>query len=113
MTGRSSREKGKRGEREVAGRLRDIFGECVVRGWQAAGPHSPDVDTPYFWVEVKRRRRVNIMQALRQATDERNAADDNRTPIAVCRQDREPPTVTLWWDDFLDFIEDWHKRGMA
>jgi len=109
--GRHSRQKGKRGEQEVARRLRAIFGDVVKRGWQAAGPAAPDVDAPFFWVECKRQKRVNIMQALRQASDEREKANDPRTPIAHCQQDREPGTVTMWADDWFEWVEDWKARG--
>jgi hypothetical protein len=58
--GKMSRQKGKRGEREVAARLKSIFGNDIRRGYQArSGKDEPDVTgeamPKWLHVEVKYR----------------------------------------------------------
>lgn len=71
-----SRDKGKRGEREVAGLLR-CHGFDSRRGVQyQGGPDSPDVvGLPGFHIEVKRTERLSIYPAMDQAADECKAGE--------------------------------------
>lgn len=107
--GKSQREKGKRFEREVARRFRDVLpGYDVRRGFQSRrGSDAPDVDVPKFWVEAKVGARTNPRAALAQAIE----ATDGRIPVAVCKDDRKDPVVMMRMDDFLDFVLDWWSRG--
>lgn len=54
--------------------------------------------------ELPARRQPNMRAALRQAIE---ASPDGRLPIAVVRDDRAAPTVTLLLDDFLDLVGEW------
>ena len=108
MGGRASRTKGHDFERWVARRFREVFPKWTVsRGAQFVGAVAPDVVTPLFWTECKRGKRTNPKAALAQAiTEQKNAAAwKPRTPIAVCKDDREDPTVTMLLDDFLKLVE--------
>lgn len=81
---RKSREKGKRGERELAEALRNL-GVQARRGVQfAGGPESPDVvsDFPVHW-ECKRSETFQPYQALAQASAE---APDGVTPVVAHRR---------------------------
>ena len=63
--GKSQREKGKRGERELAGRLRDHGYDCR-RGQQFCGA-SGDADVtglPGIHIECKRVERLNLQEAM-------------------------------------------------
>lgn len=108
MGGRSSRRKGHDWEREVVIRFREVFGrDQVRRGLQArSGEEVPDVDVPCFWVECKREKQTNPKAALRQAAAE---ATKGRIPIAVCKDDRREPTVTLLFEDFLEIAGEWWR----
>ena len=66
--GKSQREKGKRGERELAGRLRDHGYDCR-RGQQFCGI-SGDADViglPGIHIECKRVERLNLQEAMEQS----------------------------------------------
>lgn len=108
MSGCRSRRKGHDWEREVARRLREIFGPQVRRGLQYQdGSDAPDVIVPCFHVECKVGARPPIVQALEQA--EKNAKP-GLWPIAICKQDRQPPTVTMRFEDFLELVEGWWRE---
>lgn len=66
--GKASRDKGKRGERELAGKLRE-HGFDARRGVQYhGGPDSPDVTgLEGVHIEVKRVERLSLYDALSQA----------------------------------------------
>jgi hypothetical protein len=106
--GSLSRRKGIRWELEIAARLREIFGPSVARGFQfRAGAEVPDVDVPGMWIEAKVGRQTNPRAALRQAATA--AAGTGRIPLAICKDDREPPHVTLLLDDFVELLREWHQ----
>jgi len=106
MSGARSRRKGARFEREMVHRFREAMPDDEVeRGLQCrSGAEAPDIDCPVFWPELKRGKKPNMRAALRQAIE---AAPDGRLPIAVVRDDRAAPTVTLLLDDFLDLVGEW------
>ena len=109
MTGRSSRIKGAAWERAVVRKFRYCMPDAdIKRGLQyRTGEETPDVDMPVFWVECKAHKKVNIKAALKQAME---ATPKGRIAVAVCKDDRQPPTVTLLLDDFLDLVREWWMR---
>ena len=74
--GKASRDKGKRGEREVAELLRD-HGIPARRGVQyAGGPDAPDVvGFDGVHIEVKRAETLRLYPALEQALADRRPGD--------------------------------------
>ena len=69
--GKSQREKGKRGERELAKLLKD-HGYSCRRGQQYCGSNG-DADVvglPGIHIECKRVERLNLEDAMRQAVDD-------------------------------------------
>lgn len=103
MTGRHSRNKGKRGEREVAALLAARGFVGIKRGWQARqGNTECDVEGTRWWLEVKRGKRCNARAAYAQAC----ADTDGRVPVVVWRDDRSEWMVTLSFADFLDHATD-------
>ncbi len=106
MSGAASRRKGHGFERVVAQRLRDIFGDDVRRGMQYRdGAEAPDVVAPCFWIECKRGKRTSPAAALRQA--QQGSGSRGVWPIAICKNDNEPATVTMSLEDFLDLVREW------
>lgn len=97
--GKPSRDKGKRGEREVAKILRD-HGYNARRGVQYhGGPESPDViGLPGIHIEVKRSEICKAYDFLAQSM--LDAGDD--IPIVVHRQNGRPWIVIMPFDGFLD-----------
>lgn len=103
MSGLKSRNKGKRGEREVVLMFKRAGFMEARRGYQYRdGSEASDVIGVPWWVEVKRHKRVNIKAALKQAI----AACGEQTPIVFSRDDGDEWLVTLRADDFLDMIGD-------
>lgn len=97
--GRSSREKGKRGERdcrdELAALLGLVPGEAVRRGCQfKGGPDSPDVviDGVPIHVEAKRVERLALWPAVEQA---RADAPTGVVPIVWHKCNRRPSVVIV------------------
>jgi hypothetical protein len=109
--GRMQREKGKRWEREVAGYLRDIFGEKVCRGWQARlGSDDPDVkNVPRQWVECKHDNGISVHAAMVQAITEmgKSRASPDTWPVVYFKRDRTEPLAVMRLKDFLDLLRDW------
>jgi len=113
--GAKSRRKGAAGECEAIAKLNEVYGDKTFRSCRSLqaqqGHVSGDTDGPHWFVEIKRRKRVNMRQALQQATDKRQEADDTRVPVAFTRNDREPWVAVMWMDDWLELVEDWIARG--
>ena len=85
---RMSRNKGKRGELELAAELRRLFGVDARRGVQYhGGADSPDVvsDLPGIHIEVKRTERLSLYPAMNQAV---NDAGD-KVPVVCHRANRQ------------------------
>jgi len=104
LSGKSSRERGKRGERYVAKRIRERLGIEARRGVQySGGPDSPDViGLPGYHIEVKNVNRLNLGKAIKQSIQD---SGKDETPIVIHHRDREPWYVTIDFEDFLDMYE--------
>lgn len=84
MSGSKSRNKGARGEREVANILR-AAGYDVWRSNQSDGAVGCDVEgVPGVWLEVKIGKKPNTRAAYRQACND----TDGREPVVIWRDDR-------------------------
>jgi hypothetical protein len=108
MGGRASRRKGHDFERTIVGRLACVFGNGLVRrGLQYRdGTDCPDVVAPGLWIECKRGRLTNPRAALRQAVSD--SRGKGLLPVAVTKDDGDPTHVTMLFDDFADFLAEWH-----
>ncbi len=95
-----SRDKGKRGEREVATIIRS-HGFEARRGQQhRGGSDSPDVihNIPNVYIEVKFREQFNVYNALEKAMIE---ASPYNIPVVFHRKKRTGWVVSMAADDFL------------
>jgi len=99
----NSRQKGKRGELELANHLK-AKGYDARRGVQyKGGPESPDVTgLPGVHIEVKRTEALRLYEALDQSTRDRGQGE---IPVVVHRKSRMPWVVILTLDDFLKIYE--------
>jgi len=98
--GKLSREKGKRGEREVAALLRG-HGLAATRGQQhRGGKDSPDVvvEDCLMHVEVKRTERLDLWGAMEQAATD---AAPGKVPVVFHRPSKKRWVVVLDAEDFL------------
>ena len=105
----NSKDKGCRGERELASVLQG-YGYDAHRGQQfAGGVDSPDVyGLPGIHIECKRVENLNIHKAYAQAV--RDAAGQKK-PAVFHRRNREKWMVTLSLDDFMEIYKAWLKEG--
>lgn len=82
--GKASRNKGKRGERELALKLTELFGHLCRRGQQFSGLEGKDVvGLPGVHIECKRTERLSLYAAVEQAKTD---ADDGEVPVVFHRQ---------------------------
>lgn len=104
MGGKRSREKGKRGEREIASLLRE-YGYDARRGVQyKGGQDSPDViGLPGTHIEVKRTERLNLYDALSQS--KADAGDD--MPIVIHRKNNSEWVVIQPLSDWINLFRSW------
>ena len=102
--GKMQRDKGKRGEREVARILKDHGYTDARRGQQFQGsPDSPDVvGLPGFHIEVKRTEQCRLYDYLGQAFDETAAGD---LPVVVHRQNNHGWVAIMDFGDFLEAVK--------
>lgn len=99
----NSRQKGARGERELAELLR-AYGYEARRGQQYCGSNG-DADVvglDGFHIECKRVEQLNIYKAMEQS--ERDARE-GEIPIVCHRKDRKGWLVTIRFDDFMGVIK--------
>ena len=101
VVGVNSRNKGKRGELEMAAFLRERGFDDARRGQQfKGGAGSPDVcGIPGLHLECKRVEALQLYPALAQAC--RDAGDDGAIPVVLHRRSREEWVAILRADDFL------------
>jgi len=105
-SGAAARRKGADFERGIVLRFREAMPDADVRrGLQSrSGAEVADVDLPCFWPELKRHKRTNPREALRQALE---TCPKGRWPIGICKDDGEPAFVVMGLDDFLDLVSEW------
>lgn len=101
--GRSQRDKGARGERELANLLKS-HGYDARRGQQFCGANG-DADVeglPGVHMEVKRVERLNIHAAMEQS---RRDAREGEAPAVFHRRNGEGWLVTMDLEDWLEMYE--------
>ena len=102
--GKTSREKGKRGEREVASLLRE-YGYDARRGVQyKGGTDSPDVvGLKGIHIEVKRTERLDLYGALSQS--KADAGED--MPVVIHRRNNSEWVVIQPLKDWIKLYGGW------
>ena len=103
----NSRDKGKRGELEVASLLRK-YNFDTRRGQQYCGANG-DADVvglPGIHLEIKRVEKLNINEAMTQSI---NDANEGEIPTVFHRKNRAPWLVTMTMDDFIKIYIEAYK----
>lgn len=99
----NSRQKGARGERELAAVLREHGFECR-RGQQYSGANG-DADVvglPGVHIECKRVESLNIHKAIEQA---KRDARENELPAVFHRKNGKPWLVTMTLEDWMKIFK--------
>jgi hypothetical protein len=99
--GAAQREKGKRGERQAAEKLRELYPAAQRTIAQSRGAEDCDVSGLPWWVEVKIGKAPPVLAAMRQALRD----TDGRPPLVMTHQDRGEWLVTMRFDDFKRISE--------
>lgn len=104
--GRAAREKGKRGEREVAQRFKDAGFPDVRRAVQYNGRPgtAADVVGVPLHVEVKRVEREAVRKWVAQAIRDAAAGGKGKIPVVVHRKSGDEWLVSLRLNDFLTIL---------
>lgn len=100
----NSRDKGARGERELAKILREHGFECR-RGQQFCGANG-DADVvgiKGIHIEAKRVERLNITDAMSQAIHDCG----DKLPVVMHRKNNEDWMVTMRLEDWLSLYNEW------
>ena len=106
----NSRDKGKRGELEIAHIMQD-YGFDARRSQQYAGINSDAdvVGVPYLHLEVKRVQALNLDKAMEQSIRD---AREGEIPTVAHRKDRQDWKITLALEDFMPMYMAWlEKKG--
>ena len=110
--GKSQREKGKRGERELAGQLREYGYDCR-RGQQYCGRSGAAdvVGLPGIHIECKRVERLNLHDAMDQAMRDANALPEEGRPFPAVfhRRDHEEWLVTMRMEEWIYLYREWES----
>jgi len=104
-----SRDKGKRGEREIASILRSYgYGECH-RGQQYNGADgSADViGLSRVHLEIKRVEKLNIYDAMNQSKHDAESAGQKEIPVVMHRKNHCRWLVTMDLDDWINLYREW------
>ena len=103
----NSREKGKKGELEIAKKLRE-YGFDTRRSQQFNGKEGEAdvVGLPGIHIEVKRVEALNIDNALKQAIRD---CKGNNIPAVFHRRNGEKWKVTLDFDDFMKIYGEYYS----
>lgn len=104
----NSRDKGARGERELAARLR-FLGMDARRGQQYSGANG-DADVvglPGIHIECKRVERLNLEKAYDQS--KRDAARVGDIPTVMHRKNGGEWLVTMSLEHFLSLYKAWER----
>lgn len=86
--GKASRNKGQRGEREVAKLLSEWSGEKIERKLGAAREGGSDIEVWGYSIEVKRAERFRLSKWWEQACEQ--AEKEGNQPLLVYRRNNEP-----------------------
>ena len=100
----NSRDKGARGERELAEKLREL-GYCARRGQQYSGANG-DADVvgiPGLHIECKRVEKLNLDDAMSQSIRD---AREGEIPVVIHRRNRQNWKVTMRLEDFMSLWEE-------
>lgn len=104
----NSRQKGKRGEREVVHLLK-AYGFEAHRGQQFKGTaDSPDVihNMTGFYIEVKWRQSLNLYDTLQIADNEKK---DEDTSLIFHKKNGKPWLVTLDAGEFMKLMKEMYE----
>jgi len=103
MTGRMARNKGARGENELAAILSDELGTVVKRKLGQARNGEDDIEIGKFRIEVKRRETLAVMAWVRQIEA---CTPKTQVPLVVFRQNNQEWRVIIRLKDLIPMMRE-------
>ena len=104
LTAKRSQRKGAAGERELAALLRE-YGYPVERGGSLSFGEVPDLTgLPGIHIECKRNERLNVWEAMAQATRDAEKFQDG-APAVFHRRNRHGWLVTMRLPDWMEMYQ--------
>ena len=99
--GKTSRDKGKRGERDLAQELRRLGCKGARRAQQYCGSESSAdlLGIPGIHVECKRTETLSLYAAYEQA--QKDSTGSNDVPVVMHRRNHRPWLVIMGLDDWI------------
>ena len=103
----NSKQKGARGERELARKLRDLGYDCRrSQQYSGLGDSSADViGLPGIHIEVKRTERLSLYDAVAQA--KRDASGSGDLPAVFHRRSNCEWVVVMELEDWIEIYREW------
>lgn len=110
--GKFSRNKGKRGERELATKLRELGVNGAYRAQQYCGSNtSADLlGIPQIHAEVKRCESLSLYKAYEQA--KRDSGDSGDIPTVFHRKNGKPWLVALSLEDWVRLYQSYINQNL-
>ena len=108
--GKFSRDKGKRGERELAGLFREHGYSDARRTSQFCGQTGDAADViglPGIHVECKRVEKLNLYDAYDQARRDSEAKGNGDLPVVFHRRNNTKWLVIMGLDDWFALYREW------
>lgn len=104
----NSRNKGKRGELEIA-HIMQGYGFDARRGQQFSGLQGDAdvVGVPYLHLEIKRVQALNLDKAMEQSQRD---AREGEIPVVIHRKDRQDWRITMTLEEFMPMYMAWLKE---
>lgn len=104
----NSREKGAKGERELAGVLREYGYTEAKRGQQFCGinGNADVIGLPHIHIECKRVEKLNLYNAMEQAKKDTKG----KLPAVFHRKNRSKWLVTMELTDFMKIYQEYEER---
>ena len=104
LTGRASQRKGRGGELELA-RVLQEYGYDVQPGWAQSYGTTPDISgLSGIHIECKRNERLNVWEAMAQATRDAEKFQDG-APAVFHRRNRHGWLVTMRLPDWMEMYQ--------
>lgn len=103
MNGRGARNKGARGENELAKILTDELGFVVKRKLGQARDGADDIQIDKFRIEVKRRERLQIEEWCKQVEA---CTEEGEVPVVAFRRNGQPWRVVLPLNWFIEAMRE-------
>ena len=103
MTGKASRDKGARGERELADILSHELGFVVKRKLGQARDGGDDIQVGRFRIEVKRREKLSIDAWCEQVE---KASEPGDVPVLIYRRNGQPWRAVVGLEWFIKMMRE-------